>query len=186
VIASAGLFGQRGYANTGIKQILASAEATFGSLYHYFPDGKEQLGAAAIRWSGEQYGRLVPAVFDGAPDVATATGDFFTGAAAHLRDTDYADACPIATVALEVANTNEPLRQATAEVFELWITTLSERFRSAGIDGKPARNLAISILAMLEGAFVLSRAMRSTEAVEIAGMRASAAVRTALDGFDGA
>jgi len=30
---------------------------------------------------------------------------------------DYADACPIATVALEVASTSEPLREATADVF---------------------------------------------------------------------
>jgi hypothetical protein len=43
-----------------------------------------------------------------------------------------------------------------------------------------ARRLAISIIGALEGAFVLSRAMRSTEAVDIAGESAMAAVRAAL------
>ncbi|MFJ7592245.1 hypothetical protein ACIQZO_33745 [Streptomyces sp. NPDC097617] len=45
------------------------------------------------------------------------TCDAFTAAAQTLRELDFADACPIATVALEVASTHEPLRRATAEVF---------------------------------------------------------------------
>ena len=40
--------------------------------------------------------------------------------------------------------------------------------------------LAISMIVMLEGAFVLSRAMRSTEPLEIAGATAAAVVREAL------
>src|SRR5262249_2637455 len=104
-----------------------------------------------------------------APDVATAVSDFFAAAAEPLRETDYADACPIATVALEVASTSEPLRQATADVFESWITAAAQQFAGAGISPGRARALAISTLAILEGAFILSRATRSTAPVEIAG-----------------
>src|SRR5205814_1750841 len=84
---------------------------------------------------------------------------------------DYADACPIETVALEVASSNEPLRQATADVFESWIDGATERFVDAGVDAAKARELAIFLIAALEGAFVLSRAMKSTEAIQIAGER---------------
>ena len=45
----------------------------------------------------------------------------FDGAGQTLESTDFAVACPIATVALEVASTNERLRLATAEVFDAWI-----------------------------------------------------------------
>jgi hypothetical protein len=38
------------------------------------------------------------------------------------------------------------------------------------------------VIAALEGAFVLARALRSTEPVEAAGQSASAAVRAALPG----
>ena len=92
-----------------------------------------------------------------------------------------ADACPIATVALEVASTNEPLRQATADVFESWISAATERFARAGVPDARARDLGISMLASLEGAFVLSRAMRNTTALEVAGRDATAAVQAALD-----
>ena len=178
--ASAELFRRQGYTGTGVKQIVAAANAPFASLYHFFPGGKEQLAEEVIRWSGGLYLQLIDAIFDPAPDVATAVSDFFTGAAAVLRETGYADACPIATVALEVASTSEPLRQATADVFESWIAAATERFAAAGIDAGRARELATSTLAALEGAFILSRAARSTEPMEIAGAAATAAVRAAL------
>ena len=116
--ASAELFRLQGYNATGVKQIVIAAKAPFGSLYHYFPGGKEQLGAAAVRVSGKLYEQLIPAVLDVAPDPVTGVRMFFAGAAAHLVETDYEDACPIATVALEVSSSSETMRQACAEVFE--------------------------------------------------------------------
>ncbi len=126
------------------------------------------------------YLELFEAIFDAAPDPVTAVGDFFTGAAEVLRETDYADACPIATVALEVASTSEPLRQATADVFESWIVGATARLVDVGVAKRAARELAILLIAQLEGAFVLSRATRSTAPVDIAGAAATAAVRAAL------
>jgi AcrR family transcriptional regulator len=180
VNATAELFRRQGYTGTGLKQIVAEADAPFGSLYHFFPGGKEQLGDEVIRQAGRFYFHLFEAISDAAPDIVTATSDFFDGAAETLRITDYADACPIATVALEVASTNETLRQATADVFESWVDAATARAIEAGIHRVRARELAISFLASLEGAFVLSRAMRSTEPLEVAGAQASAAVRDAL------
>src|ERR1700732_103969 len=131
--SSAELFRRQGYAGTGIKQIAAEASAPFGSLYHFFPGGKEQLGEAVIRWSGGMYLQLFSTIAAQAGDPLTAVADFFAGAAQTLRETDFADACPIATVALEVASTNEPLRQATADVFESWIDAATAYFAAAGI-----------------------------------------------------
>jgi AcrR family transcriptional regulator len=181
VNASAELFRRQGYTGTGLKQVVAEADAPFGSLYHFFPGGKEQLGDEVIRRAGAFFGQLYEDIADAAPDIATATRDFFAGAAETLRATDYADACPIATVALEVASTNETLRRATADVFDSWIEAATRRGVAAGISERRARELAIANLAALEGAFILCRATRSTEPLAIAGAQASAAVREALD-----
>jgi AcrR family transcriptional regulator len=180
VDASAELFRRNGYTGTGVKQIVAAAGAPFGSLYHFFPGGKAQLGDEVIRTSGAMYGLLIGAIFDPAPDVVTAVESFFAGAASTLVETDYADACPIATVALEVASTNEQLRKATADVFESWIQGGTERFVGAGIAPERARDLTIAMLAALEGAFVLCRAMRTTRPLEVAGATMAAATRDAL------
>nr|WP_202446750.1 TetR/AcrR family transcriptional regulator [Streptomyces sp. SID5468] len=180
VSAGATLFRRQGYTGTGVKQIVAEAKAPFGSLYHFFPGGKEQLGEEVVRWSGALYGRLVDAVFDPAPDVVTALENAFAGAAETLVDTDYADACPIATIALEVASSNETLRQATADVFESWIAAIADRLAAAGIPADRARDLAVATLSALEGAFILCRATRSTTPLAQAGAMVVDAVRRAL------
>lgn len=179
---TAELFRRYGYTGTGMKQVVAAANAPFGSLYHHFPGGKEQLGGEVIRRSGRMYFELFEVVYDAASDPVSGIEDFFAGAAEVLRETDYADACPIATVALEVASTSEPLRLATAEVFESWISGAARRFSEAGVPATEARKLAISVIGMLEGAFILSRALRSVEPVEVAGTQASTVVAAALPG----
>lgn len=178
--ATAEMFRRYGYTGTGLKQIVANANAPFGSLYHHFPGGKEQLGEQVIRRSGVMYFELVMAIFDAAPNPVRGTADIFAGAALVLQATDFADACPIATVALEVANTSEPLRLATSDVFNSWIDGATERIAQAGIKKSKARELAILLINAIEGAFVLSRAMRSTEPLAVAGAAVTEAVRAAM------
>jgi AcrR family transcriptional regulator len=184
VETSAELFRRQGYSATGVKQIVSAAQAPFGSLYHFFPGGKEELGAAAVRTSGALYAQLIPAVFDPAPDVVTGVRDFFGGAAEHLRQTDYEDACPIATVALEVSSSSETMREACAEVFESWIVAGTDRFVRAGLDPGTSRELTIAMLAALEGAFVLARAGRSTEPLRLAGELVAQRVEASLGAPD--
>lgn len=179
---SAELFRRQGYGATGVKQIVTEARAPFASLYHFFPGGKEQLAAEAITVSGALYEQLIPAVFDPAPDLPSAVRAFFAGAAEHLVETDYADACPIATIALEAASTSEPLRAACAAVFERWVAAGSQRFRRGGLGLERARELTIAMLCALEGAFVFARTLRSPEPLAIAGELAAREVESALAG----
>ena len=181
IVATADLFRRQGYTATGVKQIVEAAGAPFGSMYHFFPEGKEDLGAATIRWSGAGYGQLIDLFYEAGADPVVATRRFFEAAADTVRDTDYADACPIATVALEVASTNEPLRQATADVFESWLAAIDVHLVQAGLTKTQARNLSVSLFSLLEGSFMLARATRDHTHVRTAGRTASDAVRAALD-----
>ncbi len=180
VETTATLLQRQGLAGTGIKQILAEAGAPYSSLYHHFPGGKQALAAAAIRVSGAQYQALVEAVWDEAPDLVSGVEAVFDGAAQALEATDFAVACPIATVALEVVGTNEPLRLVTAEVFDTWIAAGAARFESEGISPGDASTLALTLISLLEGAFILSQSLRSTAPIRAAGATAMAAARSAL------
>lgn len=172
--ASAELFRRHGYTGTGLKQIVSKAGAPFGSLYHFFPGGKEQLGAEVIRESGMLYAQLFDIFIAPAADPVRGIEEAFAGAAVTLQETDYADACPIATVALEVASTSEPLRQATAEVFAAWIAKGTETFARFELSEEDARRLTIAVITSLEGAFVLSRSLRDVEPLAVAGEAAVA------------
>ncbi|MEJ7715636.1 MAG: TetR/AcrR family transcriptional regulator [Thermoleophilaceae bacterium] len=169
VTAGAELFRRQGYAATGVKEIVTAASAPFGSMYHHFPGGKEELGAEAVRSSGALYGLLVEVVLDPAPDLVTGVREFYRLAGVNLEETAWTDACPIATVALEVSSTSEPMREACAEVFEGWLQAAIPRFVDHGIAPGRARELAVALVCQLEGAFVLARAMRTTELLDVAG-----------------
>ncbi|MGH3349918.1 MAG: TetR/AcrR family transcriptional regulator [Nocardioides sp.] len=179
--ASTELFRRQGMSGTGLKQIAEVAKAPFGSIYHFFPGGKDDLAGQTIRRAGGEYRDLVLAFFADPDDLVASVATAFTAAGQVLEETEYADACPIATVALEVASTNETLRVATADVFTDWIevgTTYIERYQVAP---DVARRLIIGFITSLEGAFVLARALRSTEPLEAASRNVQASVREAME-----
>ncbi|MDX3804290.1 TetR/AcrR family transcriptional regulator [Streptomyces sp. AK04-3B] len=174
------LFRRHGYSATGLKRIAAEADAPFGSIYHFFPGGKQQLAEDMIRTSGTEYGRMVLALLDSVPDPVESLVRAFEAAADDLAAADYADACPIGTVALEVASSNEVLRVATAEVFEEWVSTATRWFGRWVAESKTAQSLAYSMIMMLEGAFMLSRAARDPEPLRLAGRSMAKLLRTAI------
>ncbi|MEY2570561.1 MAG: hypothetical protein QOE63_911 [Acidimicrobiaceae bacterium] len=175
------LFKRYGYTGTGLKQVVERANAPFGSLYHHFPGGKEALGEAVVRRAGQMYGELLLAILDAAGDPIDGMRDFFVGGAMVLEQGDWVDPCPIGTVALEKSSNSEPLRVACADVFEGWIELATARFTALGLPEAAARALAIGFIAGLQGAFMLSRAMHSTEPMEAVGAQQIAVLRAALD-----
>lgn len=133
-----------------------------------------------IRTSGTEYGRLVLALLDSVPDPAESLVRAFEAAADDLAAADYADACPIGTVALEVASSDEVLRVATAEVFEEWVAAATRWFGRWVAEPKAAQSLAYSMVMMLEGAFMLSRAARDPEPLRVAGRSMAELLRAAI------
>ena len=169
VEATGTLFRRQGYTGTGLKEIATESGAQIGSIYHFF-GSKEALAAQVIRLSGAWYGTMVLGLLAHGPaDPAESLDAAFQQAAVDLAEADYADACPIATVALEVASTNETLRTATAEVFVDWTDALAAWCGGFIDDPAGARDLATTVIGVLEGAFVLARAQRSPEPLLAAG-----------------
>ena len=180
VQTSAELFRRQGFAGTGVKQVLEGAGAPFGSLYHFFPGGKQQLAAAALRTGGAYFLGLYLAVSEASPDVGTTVSEFFAGAGDTVVASDFADSCPIATVASEVANTNDDLRLVCAEVFETWLTALVGDLSDAGLADGDARALGLNLLSLIEGAFLMARTLRSGAPMTAAGLAARSLVDAAL------
>lgn len=174
------LFSRQGFGATGIKAVLAAADAPYGSLYHFFPGGKQELGAAALAHGGARYRELLESVYPPGADVVEATADSFVQAAAMLEKTDYGYACPIATIALEVANNDELMRTAAAAAFESWLEVLEERFTTAGMTAERAREVAVEVFCLIEGAVLLARTTRSAAPLHTAGRAATNTVAAGL------
>ncbi|MCU1399975.1 MAG: transcriptional regulator, TetR family [Acidimicrobiales bacterium] len=180
VSATTDLFRQRGYNGTSLKMITTASEATTGSLYHFFPGGKDQLTADVVESSGAAYLQLFEMFVDGAPNLIDAFVEFFDGGALLLEETGFIDPCPIGGIAREVASVNEPLRIATQRVFRSWVESATLRFEHAGIATIEASDLAIAIVAIIEGGFVLSRTAKSAEPFRACARQVDLLVRAHL------
>jgi AcrR family transcriptional regulator len=181
VEATANLFQRQGYAGTGLKQIATDSSVPFGSLYHYFPGGKAELAAETLRRSARGYAARVGQVLaDGPANVVDGVRHAFDQAAEDLAASDFVDACPIATVALEVASSNEPLREVTAEIFDGWLQGLDAWLVAGGVPRPNARQLSTLFLAALEGGFLLCRAARDAAPLRWLGHSVANEVAAAL------
>ena len=174
------LFRRHGFNGTSIKQITLAAQVPMGSLYHFFPEGKDQVAREAIETSGPAYEQLFEIIADEAADVSEAVTNFFEGAAEVLEATDFIDICPIGTVAREVASTNDSLRVATANVFASWIAAVAARLEAAGVPDPEANGLGTTVVASLEGGLMLARAARNTAPLLATGTAIRLLVDTAL------
>jgi AcrR family transcriptional regulator len=163
-----------------MKEITDGAEATTGSLYHFFPGGKDELAAEVIRTSGAGYLGLFEMVTAVATSSSMAITMLFEGAAATLEQSDFVDACPIFTVAHEVASADESLRAACDTVFKLWTARAAEMFSSDGLARSEAEALATAVIAALGGAFILARTAKSAEFMRATGRHMAAAVEQAV------
>ena len=169
MMATNELFRRRGFNDTSLKDVSINSGAPIGSLYHFFPGGKSALGAAVVAGSGAAYQLLFEQMADEFTDVAVAVETFFVGAAEVLENTGFIDICPIGSLARETASSNEMLRAATAGVFDSWTTALSVRLQAGGLNDVAASELALVVIASLEGCIGMSRARRDASGLRIVG-----------------
>jgi AcrR family transcriptional regulator len=163
------LLQRQGYHGTGLNELLERSEAPRGSLYHYFPGGKEQIGAEAIARAGDQVAAAVVHLLRAKPSVADAVEALAGLLAAGLETSDFERGCPVATTALEVTPGSEPIRAAVQASFESWLAPLRERLEAAGFDRLQAARRADLAIATLEGALVLARARQDADVLRDAG-----------------
>lgn len=177
---SAGLFRRQGAAATGLKEIVRESQAPWGSLYHHFPDGKEQLVAESLLRTGERYAELMRRAMADADPPSAGVLRYFNAAADNLARSGFADGCPVGTVALEAANTSERIRGVCADAFSTWERVIADALTAAGIPRSRATDLATQFLFALEGALILSRAQRNEAILRRAGEVVAAAVDAEL------
>lgn len=180
VAATNELFRRNGFNGTSLKDVTAASGATTGSLYHFFPGGKTDLARAVLLDTGATYQALFELIADEAADPAGAVAAFFDGAAEVLEQSDYIDPCPIGSVAREVASTNDVLRDASAVVFDGWVASAADRFAAAGVAADRAVGLATTVVAALEGGFVLARTHRDGDRLRTIGRHLAALVADAV------
>jgi TetR/AcrR family transcriptional regulator, lmrAB and yxaGH operons repressor len=159
VEGAARLLGRRGLQSTSFAEVLELTEAPRGSVYHHFPEGKDQLVASAVELAGAQ---LVGALDRKAGASATAITEHFLQVWRGVLVRSKCEA-GCAVLAVAIATDAPGLLSVTATVFRAWRARLAELLEQGGLPRKQAAQFATTLIASVEGAVVLSRAEQSLE-----------------------
>lgn len=167
VDSAALLFRRQGYAATGVNQILETADVKAGSLYHHFPDGKQALAAAVVDGVGADIERRLRGFLDSGLPVTDIVDGWIDLMAAGLAS-DQRDGCPIEPIATESVNASAQVRAASARAFGNWRGAVADRLRADGWPDADADRTALAVIALIEGALILSRIAGDRAALDAA------------------
>lgn len=163
------LFEVKGYNGTGLNEILKESGAPKGSLYYHFPNGKEQLALESIKLAGEKIKANLKKTLDKFDNPNDGIVFSLNEIAKIIDENKKMHDMSISLIALETYDNSEVLRTACEKVFEALENIYYEKLINYGFDNDKAKELAVSISAMTEGAILLSLTKKNGEVLRQVG-----------------
>ena len=160
------LIEMQGYHATGLNQIIKESGSPKGSLYYYFPGGKEELTTEALHHTGRLILQRIETSLAAIEDPAEAIKTFILFVAHNVEASGYRAGGPITTVALETATTSEKLSAECAKIYQGWQTAFAAKLLQNDYSPEQATSLASTIIASLEGGIILSRTYKNVQPLE--------------------
>jgi AcrR family transcriptional regulator len=156
VRSAAALIRTRGVSATSFSDVLADSGAPRGSIYHHFPQGKEQLAGDAVRWTSERvlaHQRACPVTTP-----AGVLGCFIDMWRQVVLASGGTAGCVVAGVAIDTVGEAGGLIEVVRATFRSWIELLAEQLAATGVPAARASAIAVATVAGMEGALILCRA----------------------------
>jgi TetR/AcrR family transcriptional repressor of lmrAB and yxaGH operons len=169
---AARLLAQRGLQETSFSEVLELTGAPRGSIYHHFPDGKDQLVASAVEFAGARAMGLLAA--KAGASAREVTRYFIYLWREVLVRSNYSAGCSV--LAVTVATDSVELLRGAADVFRAWREQLTSLLEQGGLAPADARRFATTLIASTEGAVVMSRAEQSLEPFDLVAEQLTASV----------
>lgn len=136
-------------------------------MYYHFPKGKEELALESVKLAGEMIIKNLINQLDMFESPIDGIVANFNDMAQIIDDYNKMKDMSISLIALETYKSSEVLRQACEEVFETIENIYTERLIKYGIEKQKAKDIAITILSITEGAIVCSVTKKSGESLRI-------------------
>jgi TetR/AcrR family transcriptional repressor of lmrAB and yxaGH operons len=151
----------QGYHATGLNQIVKESGAPKGSLYYYFPDGKEELTSEAIDRTGRHLAERIRLGLSSHEDAGTAVRAFVHNIANAVESSGFRAGGPLTMVAMEMATSSERLNNTCRDAFRQIQAAFESKLTASGFTQERAAQLAVFITSSIEGGIMLSRTYHS-------------------------
>jgi TetR/AcrR family transcriptional repressor of lmrAB and yxaGH operons len=166
VAAASHLFRRDGYAATGMNDIVAESGAPKGSIYHYFPSGKAEIGAAAVLRAGEMGGIMLRELAARACSPEDFLRTYAKRMSGNFANSGFRLGCPVATLLLENAPQDERITAAGRAVFAEWALLIGSVLERDGMAPEKALRLGKFAVSAMEGGLIQARVEQSLEPLD--------------------
>ena len=181
IAAARRLFREHGYLGTALSDVVTESAAPRGSMYFHFPGGKEELATeVTLLHAGDHIANMNRAAAT-TSTAAQLIAAFIGRECDDLVASNYREGCAMAPIVIESTPASDHLSDATRRAFQDLITTLAARLTEKGLPRDRAVQLATNVWSSLEGALILSRALRSPEPFDMAIALLTAAAEADAD-----
>lgn len=167
LLAMARLIEKQGYHATGLNEIIKESGAPKGSIYYYFPGGKEQIGVEAILESGQIIAGRLRGLLEQEACPAEAIPNFMLELANNMEAAHFALSSPLTTATIETAVTNERINHACQQAFDLILCAFKDKFIAGGFSEIQAVELAMYVTTAIEGGILISRTYQQAEPLRL-------------------
>ncbi|ORA32674.1 TetR/AcrR family transcriptional regulator [Mycobacterium aquaticum] len=168
IAGTADMLRRRGLNAASVRELAKHAGAPLGSTYHYFPGGKYQLAAEAVRWADDTTARALTDAVAAGP--AEGLREFVAMWREILVDNEFRAGCPVLAVCVDdVPDEDGAPREAAVFAFSNWVSILASALRERGCEREDATSTATLIVAAVEGAVAMCRAERSPDPLDRVG-----------------
>ena len=157
------LFANQGYHATGISEILKKSNAPKGSLYYYFPQGKEQLAQEALQKTAEKISTEILDVLAEASTPLEGLQQHLIYIAQKIEKDLFQPNVSISLIALETFSSNEIIRLECERTFQQIQNIYKNSFLKMDLQEEYADFLAMTMVMLTEGAITLSLTKKNTQ-----------------------
>lgn len=154
------LFREHGYEGASLTLISQRTGLGKGSLYHFFPGGKQEMAAAVLAEIDGWFETNIFAPLRDSPEPKTAIADMLTATDTYFRSGRRL--CLIGIFAL--GDVRDRFSEAVRGYFACWVDALAACLMRAGRDAAQARSLAEDAVVSIQGALILARALNEPDA----------------------
>lgn len=147
------IFRERGYAGTSLSEITLRTGLGKGSLYHFFPGGKEEMAKAVLDDVSDWFEVNVFRPLHQTEDPAKGIDHMFRAVNGFFNSGRRI--CLVGAFALD--DTRDRFASEIQAYFSAWVEALELALKACGFASKPAKETAEEVVAGIQGALILAR-----------------------------
>ena len=161
------LFQQKGYKSVGLNEILKACNISKGSLYHHFPNGKEELLIACLQSLEEVITEDIENIFNRSANTEEAAKVMIEKLIVNFETEGTITGYTFSSIVSEMASLNDPVREACAALYQKIHDIYYSKLAEDGFSKERAHSLALMMTASVEGAMLLCLTQKSADPLRV-------------------